>query len=97
MSKGNEGTNLPAVRRKLTKRTTIQEMPLSQSKPEFGQELSNDPGVFATSQPDIAKKIQQKMRVRRATGSAKKISQIDIVSRENTAPKTVEDEEVLSR
>ena len=91
MQKNTDQTGLPSVKRKLQKRTSTLEMPFSQSKQEFGQELSNEPGVFAASQPDIAKKIQQKMRIRRATGSAKKLSEQELFSRENTAAKTCEE------
>lgn len=73
MKKINENGKLPAFRTTIEKRISANQNLLSASKPQFGQEITNEEPLMSSTQSDIAKKIQSKLRVRRATGSQKKL------------------------
>lgn len=84
MKKNNESGKLPSFRMTIEKRISNNDQFLTSSKPDFGQEITNeDPGLSST-QSEISKKIQSKLRVRRS----QKLNTREINERPSTLEKT---------
>jgi hypothetical protein len=66
MKKVNESGKLPSFRMTVEKRISANEQLMASSKPEFGQEITNEDPVLSSTQSEISKKIQSKLRVRRS-------------------------------
>ena len=65
MKKLGESGKLPSFRMTIEKRISAADGLLAASRPEFGQEITNEDPLFST-QTEIAKKIQGKLRVRKS-------------------------------
>lgn len=84
MKKTSESGKLPSFRMTIEKRSSNNEQLLTSSKPEFGQEITNEDPVLSTTQSEISKKIQSKLRVRRS----QKLNTKEINDRPSTLEKT---------
>lgn len=73
MRRHNESTKLPSFRPNLEKRHSNNEL-LALTKPEFGQEITNEEPQLSATQHEITKKIQSKLRLRKAVASQKRES-----------------------
>jgi hypothetical protein len=75
MKKTSESAKFPTFRGQMEKRTSAFDPLFSTSKPDTGQDLSVEfvGGQMSSTQVEIAKRIQNRLRMRKATGSEKRI------------------------